>query len=152
LITPVLPRKRNIAIVDDEPSLGMLYSLILRKQGYQVVFVGTSGEEIIEAIDRGELRKDNLDIVALDYRLGNDKLNGLETAVKIKEHIPTARIVIITADTTIKTQAVAAGLSYISKQFSVEEFLDVVGEERGEGKQVPEGGESNLQSNVACTS
>jgi CheY-like chemotaxis protein len=104
----------------------MLYSLILERQGYKVVFVGTSGEEIVGAITKGELRKDNLDAVVLDYRLGNEKLNGLETAIRIKQRIPTAKIIITTADTSIKTQAVAAGLSYISKQFSVEEFLNVI--------------------------
>jgi DNA-binding NtrC family response regulator len=147
------PTKSNIAVVDDEPSLCVLYSLILRKQGHHIVFVGKSGEEIVDAIAKGKLRKDNLETVLLDYRLGNEKLDGLETAALIKQQIPTTRIIIISAGISVKTQAVVAGLSYIPKQFSVDEFLDTVGndgKQQGEKQELDENG-AGLQRNFAST-
>jgi CheY-like chemotaxis protein len=112
-----------VAVVDDEALLCNLYSVLLEKYGYDVVFVGSSGEEVLEAIASGKLTKDNLDIVLLDFHMGIGKIDGLETAIRIKENIPAAKIIIATADSSIEREVREAGVAFLSKPFSVGELL-----------------------------
>jgi DNA-binding NtrC family response regulator len=97
--------------------------LILRKKGCDVVFCGEQRKDILKAIAQGKLTKYNLDIVLLDYWLG-DSINCLQTAARIMEHIPTVKIIIATGESSIKTQILKAELSFLLEQpFSIEEFL-----------------------------
>lgn len=118
--------QRNVAIVDDVQEIRNLVSQVLKKSGYDVVFKGKSGEEIVEAIVSGKLADYNLDIALLDYHMGSG-IDGLETAIRIKKHIPTTKIIIVSAETKIKNEVLMAGLSFFSKPFSIAEFLDLMG-------------------------
>jgi DNA-binding NtrC family response regulator len=117
---------RRIAIVDDEPPLCSLFSQILGENGFEVVYIGNSGEEILEAIAQGAL--DKVDMVLLDYNLGNG-IDGLKTAARIKRHLPKVTIILVTAEVSIRKEVLASGLSFLEKPFSIEEFLKVVGHE-----------------------
>src|SRR5579863_4732399 len=97
------PETLCIAIVDDEPRLSSLCSFVLIKNGYEVVYVGKSGEDILRAIVEHRLSKNNLNVVLLDYSLGLG-IDGLEIALRIKENIRTAKIIIVTADTSVKSK------------------------------------------------
>ena len=133
----LVPKSMNsttnaVAIVDDVQDICNLMSLVLSMKGYNVAFIGNSGEEIIEAIAEGKLTKDNLDVVLLDYHLGSGRIDGLKTASLLRELVPTAKIIIVTADSSIKAQVLASGMSFISKPFSIQEFLKIVREDEND--------------------
>ncbi len=143
-------QKHRIAIIDDERALCDLYSLVLKKRGYEPVFAGNGGEEILDAIENEELTQNNLDIVLLDYHMGEGKIDGFETANRIRKSIPLAKIIIVSADSKVKRKVLAAGFSFISKPFSIREFLTVVARPEDvlqEGKH----GKMALEDNVAGT-
>jgi len=110
----------EVAIVEDDVNLCNLYKLILARNGHRVTIVAHSGEEIKKAIEENKLQK--IDFAIVDYRLGNG-MNGLEVAHLILESNPRTRIVIATAEDSIKKQVEAAGLKLLTKPFSVENLL-----------------------------
>lgn len=122
-------RKLRIAVVDDEKSLCKLYFMLLTKKGHDVVFSAINGEEIVSAITQGTLR--DLDIILLDQHLGAGKMKGLQAAFEIKTRIPKVKIIMVTADSSIKTEVVSAGLSFLLKPFTIEEFLKTIEQTMG---------------------
>lgn len=117
---------QSIAIVEDSSHVRNVVSLVLGRSGFNIVFAAQTGEEILDAISEERLTKDNLNVVLLDYDLGDGKLDGLETAIRILRFIPTVRIIIMSANHTLEKQVVEAGLSFIKKPFSLKDIVSEV--------------------------
>ncbi len=83
-------KKINILIVEDEKAMSDYLSRILKKSGYEISAVISNGLEAIKTA-----LKTPIDLILMDITL-NGELDGIETAVKIKEkkNIP---IVFLTA-------------------------------------------------------
>jgi CheY-like chemotaxis protein len=65
------------------------------------------------------------DLVILDYRM--PVLDGLAAASAILAHEPTARIVIISADSSVEKQAKAVGAAaFLAKPFPLADFLSLI--------------------------
>ncbi len=104
----------RIAIVEDEQELLSLYSNYLRDLGYEHVFGAQSGESLITAIARDEISPE---ILLIDYRLPG--IDGIETARRIVARKPATRVIVITADDSIKSIADSDGFEFLQKPFSM---------------------------------
>lgn len=114
--------KRRIAIVEDEEDLRSLLAILIRNLGHEVVFVARDGKEIVEAI-QNDLAPD---LILMDYRM--PVMNGMQAAYKIRSTKPSVRIVIVSADDSIKDEVQSQGLVFLEKPFSIAMLAETVGQ------------------------
>jgi two-component system response regulator ResD len=131
----------KILVVEDEPSIGEVVSLYLRRAGYEVTFV-QDGESALEVLDR-----ERPDLVVLDLML--PKVDGYEITrwLRSQGDIP---IIMLTARREERDRI--AGLEmgaddYVIKPFSPQELVSrvraVLRRTRGTG--LPGGGEQVIE-------
>ena len=115
------PAGPEILIVDDEPGIVDMLSIVFRGEGYRVD-TARSCTEALARLDRGVP-----DLVLTDVRMPDG--SGFEVLKRTRELSPSVPVVMITAYTTTKTaiDALKAGAyDYISKPFDVDEMKHVV--------------------------
>ena len=105
---------KSIAIVDDEEELCSLFSMLVKSLGYQVECVSHDGDEIVQLV-----LEDNVhpDLILMDYRMPT--MNGMQAAERILRIKPEMKVIIATADESARRDAIAAGLSFLQKPFSI---------------------------------
>ncbi|VAV83864.1 hypothetical protein MNBD_DELTA01-1564 [hydrothermal vent metagenome] len=117
------PEDRAILIVDDEETVGLGMSEMLKLSGFKAAFV-TGGTAAIE-----EVRKNGYSLVFMDIIMPG--LNGLDAYRLIREIDPNIKVVLFTgfykdADTVI-TEGVREGMidEFIRKPFFASEIIDI---------------------------
>uniref|UniRef100_A0A7V6CDC4 Sigma-54-dependent Fis family transcriptional regulator n=1 Tax=Thermodesulfobacterium geofontis TaxID=1295609 RepID=A0A7V6CDC4_9BACT len=109
----------KILIIDDEPDMLKLLSMILREKTPYEVSTTNNPIEAVELVKKGEF-----DLIITDLKMpGLDGLQLLEEAKKKDEDIP---VIIITAYGTIDaaTEAIKMGaFDFITKPFKKEQIL-----------------------------
>jgi len=113
--------KKKIAIVEDEPQLLSTYSTLLKGLGYHSIYVFTSGEAFILAVSAGSASPD---LVIMDYRLPG--MDGIEAAKRVAALRPEVKIVIATADDSVRRQSRVLGYSFLQKPFSLKQLLRIL--------------------------
>lgn len=91
--------KKQILLVDDDPSLIRLLSIRLQTEGFEVA-TASSGQEALQV-----LSAQPVDLVISDLRM--DEMDGLELFERIQHYHPGLAVIILTAQGTIP-EAVAA--------------------------------------------
>ena len=76
------------------------------------------GEDIVHAVRNRQVEPD---IVIMDYRLPG--MNGIEAAKRIVRRMPNAKVVITTADDSIRPAAEDAGLLFLQKPFTIDHLV-----------------------------
>ena len=109
--------KAKILVVEDDPAFGSLIRTTLDTQEYQYHVARNGAEALMEGISYGP------DVVILD--LGLPDMDGVDIIKKIRSwsHVP---IIVVSARTEDqdKVDALDAGADdYLTKPFSIEEFL-----------------------------
>ena len=118
-------RQGRILVVDDEAQVRKPISLMLAKDGYEVV-VAADGEEAIEALRSG----DNplmVDTVLCDIRM--PKINGKEAIAYFRNQFPGVPIVVMTGypDVELAVSLMRQGVrDYLIKPVTKEELLSVI--------------------------
>ncbi|HZY94982.1 MAG TPA: response regulator [Candidatus Bathyarchaeia archaeon] len=102
-----------IAIVDDDEDLCSLFSTLVKSLGYHANCVAHDGDEIVQAVLEEGIEAD---LILMDYRMPT--MNGVQAAEKILHVRPEIKIIIATADDSVRRDAIAAGLFFIQKPFS----------------------------------
>ena len=110
---------RKIALVEDHQDLLSAYQDIFGSMGWPMVFAGTKGEDLLNAVTG---KAADPDIVIMDYRLPG--MDGVDVTRRILRVIPKAKVVITTADDSIRGEAEAAGLLFLQKPFSIAELVE----------------------------
>jgi len=113
--------KPKILLIDDEQSMIETLSVLLKKEGFEVL-AALSGTEGIERF--GEHRPD---LVLTDVRM--PKVSGVDVLEAIRERDPTTPVVLMTAQASLQSaiQAVNLGAThYVQKPFSNEELLAIL--------------------------
>jgi CheY-like chemotaxis protein len=105
---------KSIAIVDDEDELCSLFSRLVKGLGYHVACVAHDGDEIVQLVLEDSI---NPDLILMDYRMPT--MNGMQAAERILRVRPEIKIIIATADDTVRKSAISAGLFIIQKPFSI---------------------------------
>jgi CheY-like chemotaxis protein len=112
---------KKVAIVDDEPSLCQVFSYLVKKMGYDSVFVANDGAEIVRAVLNHEI---DPDVIIMDYRM--PKMDGLEAAKRILDGKPSTRIIIVSADDSIRSETRTLGLIFAQKPLSLSKLRDLI--------------------------
>jgi CheY-like chemotaxis protein len=120
------PPKR-IAIVDDDFELLTTYSVVLEHLGYATL-TATDGDEIVNQVLHGHEAAP--DVILMDYRM--PKMNGLEAAKRILRNRPGIKIIMSTADDSVKQEAIATGMTFLQKPFSLDELASAIRESLAE--------------------
>ncbi|HEY4156637.1 MAG TPA: sigma-54 dependent transcriptional regulator [Polyangiaceae bacterium] len=117
----MLPERKQILVVDDEPNLRRVLSAQLERDGYDV-HTAEDGEQALQI-----LRDNHLDLVITDLRM--PKIDGMELlrqAVAMDEDLP---VVMITAHGTVDNavEALKTGaFDYLTKPFDQAEVRAIV--------------------------
>jgi two-component system response regulator PilR (NtrC family) len=115
-------QQRPVLVVDDEQSMREFLSIMLRKQGHDVV-VAERGEDAIARLEGGE----RFSLVITDLKMPG--IGGLEVLRGIKEIDPACQVVVMTAFATPETAISAikdGAYDYITKPFKLDEARVVV--------------------------
>jgi nitrogen regulation protein NR(I) len=117
----VLPEKKQVLIVDDEPNLRKILAAQLSRDGYDVM-VAEDGEQGLTM-----LRENHIDLVVTDLKM--PKVDGMTLLREALRESPDLPIVMITAHGTVDTAVEALKLGafdYLTKPFDKDEVRQVV--------------------------
>ena len=122
------PLKR-VLVVDDEPMIVSLLSMVLREKGWDVIEAG-SGTDGIDQLDRGRF-----DVILTDLVMPGD--SGMDLLRAAKEIHPDAEVILMTgyatADTAIEAMRNGA-FHYIMKPLNTEELVNLVEKAYSQGQ------------------
>ena len=111
----------RILVVDDEQGMRDFLSIMLKKEGYEVV-AAENGEHALKAI-----HAEIYDLVITDVKM--PKVDGIEVLRTVKEVSPETVVIVITAFATTDTAVQAMKLGaydYITKPFKVDEIKLII--------------------------
>lgn len=116
--------KKNVTIllVDDNDVTREVLRVILRSEGYNVVGEATDGSTGLEMAIKLKPHLIMLDVVM-------PKISGIEILPRLKELVPNARVLMVTAnkDQATIAEAVKTGIhGYILKPFNAQKIIDTV--------------------------
>ncbi len=94
----------RIFIIEDDPDIIFLFEELLKRGGHNVVGKAFNGKE---ALDKYKILNPAPDIILMDHRMPYK--NGLDTTKEILEFDPQAKIFFVSADSSIKKQALSTG-------------------------------------------
>jgi len=117
----MLPERKQVLIVDDEPNLRKILSAQLSRDGYDVM-TANDGEEGLSA-----LKDHHIDLVITDLKM--PKVDGMTLLKKALEEDPELPVVLITAHGTIDTavEALKSGaFDFVTKPFDKDEVRQIV--------------------------
>ena len=117
----MLPEKKQVLIVDDEPNLRKILSAQLTRDGYDVL-TAEDGEQGLQL-----LRDHHIDMVITDLRM--PKVDGMALLREALREWPELPIVMITAHGTVDTAVEALKLGafdYLTKPFDKDEVRQIV--------------------------
>jgi two-component system response regulator AtoC len=117
----MLPEKKQVLIVDDEPNLRKILAAQLSRDGYDVL-TAEDGEQGLAA-----LREHHIDLVVTDLKM--PKIDGMQLLREALREDPDLPIVMITAHGTVDTAVEALKLGafdYLTKPFDKEEVRQIV--------------------------
>jgi two-component system response regulator AtoC len=118
----MLPEKKQVLIVDDEPNLRKILAAQLSRDGYDVL-TAEDGEQGLAA-----LREHHIDLVVTDLKM--PKIDGMQLLREALREDPDLPIVMITAHGTVDTAVEALKLGafdYLTKPFDKDEVRQIVG-------------------------
>jgi two-component system response regulator PilR (NtrC family) len=111
----------KILVVDDEPSLRDVLSIMLKRTGYEVTSAA-DGEEAVELLQR-----EIFDLVITDLRM--PKVGGIEVLKAVKSASPETVVLVITAfasaDSAVEAMKQGA-YDYLTKPFQVDEVQLII--------------------------
>ena len=117
----MLPEKKQVLIVDDEPNLRKILAAQLSRDGYDVL-LAEDGEQGLSV-----LREHHIDLVVTDLKM--PKVDGMTLLREALREAPDLPIVMITAHGTVDTAVEALKLGafdYLTKPFDKDEVRSVV--------------------------
>lgn len=113
--------EKSVLIVDDEPSVRYLFRFSLRKLPVKIL-EAENGEIALTLIRSGIPFPD---IILMDYRM--PVMNGVQATEEILKLNILAKIIFVTADHSIKKEAMAAGaIKFFAKPMERAVLLDIV--------------------------
>jgi two-component system response regulator AtoC len=117
----MLPERKQVLIVDDEPNLRKILSAQLTRDGYDVL-TAEDGEQGLHL-----LREHHIDLVITDLKMPKvDGMTLLRRALEIEAELP---VVLITAHGTIDTAVEAlkrGAFDFVTKPFDKDEVRQIV--------------------------
>ncbi len=117
-----MPDHKNVAIVDDEAGIVRTYELLFKRRGIPMAFVACDGPEAVEKFKNANPKPA---VVIIDFRLPS--MSGLEVMKEILKLAPETRIIFISADDSVREEAIAAGADvFMKKPASLKEMTETI--------------------------
>lgn len=114
----------TIFIVEDDKSIQLLYTKILKLVGFRIIGIANNGEE---AISMFREFNDKPEIIIMDHRM--PVKNGIEATKEILLIDNKVKIIFASADKTVKDEALAIGsVGFIDKPFSLDRLVKKIKE------------------------
>jgi two-component system response regulator AtoC len=113
--------RKNILVIDDEPSIRSFLAEVLRRMNYNVELVG-SGEKALR-----RLQREKFDLLITDIRLPD--ISGMEILKAVKKLKNRPGVILVTAFATVENAVVAmkqGAYDYIKKPISASSFKVLV--------------------------
>src|SRR5580704_663702 len=117
----MLPEKKQVLIVDDEPNLRKILSAQLTRDGYDVMIAEDGAQGL------SMLREHHIDMVITDLKM--PKVDGMTLLKEALREDPELPVVMITAHGTVDTavEALKSGaFDYLTKPFDKDEVRQIV--------------------------
>jgi len=112
----------EIFIVDDERALQYFYKQILNLGGFELAGIANNG---IEAVLMFKSFSNKPKVILMDQRM--PEMNGLEASKLILEIDHRVKIIFISADSSVKEEALSIGaFLFIDKIFTIDVLIDVI--------------------------
>lgn len=112
----------SVLVVDDDVFLHKVLERILSIGGHEVVAHAYDGSEAVNIFNKLEPKPD---IILMDHRM--PVMNGASATREIKHIDPNTRILFISADETIKGEALEAGaLGFLTKPIRSKELFAAI--------------------------
>ena len=112
----------GIAIAEDEKALVDAYRKVFKTRGIEVCFVAFDGTEAVKKYLECTPKPH---AIIMDYRM--PIMNGIEATKTIIRIDPDAKVIFLSADIDIKSEAIGAGaMIFIKKPASITEILAAV--------------------------
>ena len=124
--------KRQILLMEDEPSVAQGLQMVLKEEGYGVDLAMT-GHSALE-----KFKQKYFDLLVADLRLPD--MDGMEVIKAVKDRRPETGVVVITGYATVASavNAMKIGVSdYLPKPFTEDEFMAAVGDALKDKEAVP---------------
>jgi CheY-like chemotaxis protein len=113
----------QVLVVDDDKSLCETTALLINTAGgYHAEFV-QSGPQALQYLDEHP----DTDIILLDFNLGPDQMNGLDSLIQIKKKNNSVQVIMLTIEDTLTTGIAcmkAGAFDYMTKPFHVTVFSE----------------------------
>src|SRR5665213_3388943 len=119
-----MPRPVNALIVDDEAHVRVLLGALLKQLGVRTTWEAADG-----AAGLAQVGLHNPEVVLLDINL--PEINGLEVLAKLKAEYPKMPVIVVSAQTTVRTLNRARELGadgYVVKYAAKSEVLQTLSE------------------------
>ena len=111
----------KILVVEDDIALSRLYKLILEIEGFQII-QAYNGKEAVD-LYKSQLHKP--DIILMDHRMPIK--NGIEASKEILEIEKKTKIIFLSADATVESDAISLGVKkFVKKPFLTKELIQEI--------------------------
>jgi len=112
----------EVFIVDDEPSLQILYREVLVMGGFEVAGIASNG---LEAISMFKSFSNKPKVILMDQRM--PEMSGIEASKLILQVDNRVKIIFLSADNSVKEEAISLGaFLFIDKIFTINELIDAI--------------------------
>jgi two-component system chemotaxis response regulator CheY len=112
----------KVFVVDDEPSIRFFFKKVLKINGFDLIGSATNGQQ---AVNMFKTFKEKPDVILMDHRMPIK--NGLNTSKEILQIDPNIKIIIISADKTIKEEAFSIGVvDFLDKPFTINMLISSI--------------------------
>lgn len=112
----------SIFIVDDDKDIQIISKKLLEFLGFEVMGIAINGEEAVEMFNSFNHKPD---IILMDYRM--PVKNGLQATREILQIDPDTKIIISSADTTVREESLALGVvDFLEKPFTSQSLLNCI--------------------------
>jgi len=122
-VTAAVARGAGVLLVEDDPAVRRLLTVLLEGSGYRVL-AASSGDEALRLADAGPLP---VDLVLSDFVLPG--ISGVEVCVELRRRHPELRFVVMTGYAEIPPAGAAAlpeGAELLGKPFTREQLEDTL--------------------------
>jgi len=112
----------SIFIVDDDKDIQIISKKLLEFLGFEVMGIAINGEEAVKMFNSFNHKPD---IILMDYRM--PVKNGLQATREILQIDPDTKIIISSADTTVREESLALGVvDFLEKPFTSQSLLNCI--------------------------
>ena len=113
--------KKNVLIIEDEPIIAEMMSIILEEGGFNVISLGETG------LARQKLHNQEVDIVMLDLNLVGEDGHSMCTYIKSQESLKDIPVILVSANHDIEKIMTDCGADdFIKKPFDIDDFYGKV--------------------------